>query len=215
MAATGYLAMADPVSLALQLPNWCERFLSSRPTRWWGYYYGMPAMATALLGLLLGWQRLQRADRAGPRLPAYAVICAVLVGLVPPYRTHDGDRRSVLYTLRGRDASAPGDVASQQAAVAFIGRDPRLKVAAQHHLIPHLAGRPFIVGLDRAAEAHLVAVQLNGDAWPRGRPGLRRQLRALWATGSFRVAFCRDQTVVLRQGPGQSVACPAWEGLVR
>jgi uncharacterized membrane protein len=214
LATAGYLPMADPVSLVMQLPNWGERFLSSHRTRWWGYYYGMPALATALVGLLMGWLKLARAGRAGPRLPAYAVTCALLVGLVPPYRTHDGDHRSMMYTLRRPYASAPEDVAAQRAAVAFIGRDPRLKVAAQHHLIPHLAGRPFIVQLDRAAEADVIALELNGETWPQGRPAWRRHLRELWSTGRFHVAFCREQTVVLRRGMAESAACPSWERLI-
>jgi uncharacterized membrane protein len=214
LATTGYLMAADPVSLVMQLPNWAERFLSTHRTRWWGYYYGMPAVATALVGLLMGWLRLQKAGRAGPRLPMYVVACALLLGLVPPYRTHDGDRRSMLYTLHRPYASSPQDVDAQRAAVAFIGRDPRVKVAAQHHLIPHLAGRPFIVRLDRAMEADVIALQLNGGTWPQGRPAWRRQLQALWATGNFHVAFCRDQTVVLRRGGGERAACPSWERLV-
>jgi uncharacterized membrane protein len=214
LAGSGYLSLADPVSLVMQLPNACERLLSSRHTRWWGYYYGMPALATALVGLVIGWKRLQEAHRAGPGLPAYTVTCALLVGLVPPYRTHDGDRRSMLYTLSRPYASAPADVATQRAAVAFIGHDPRLKVAAQHHLIPHLAGRPFIVGLDRAGEADVVALQLNGGTWPQGRPGWRRHVRALWASGRFHVAFCRGETVVLGRGPGDGAACAAFERLV-
>jgi hypothetical protein len=215
MAATGYVLTADPVALLMQLPNWGERLLSTHRTRWWGYYYGMPAAATATIGLLLGWLSLQRAGRAGPRLPAYAVACAALVGVAPPYRTHDGDPRSILYTLRRPYAAAPADVATQEEAVAFIGRDARLKVAAQHHLIPHLAGRAFIVKLDRAAEADLVALQLNGGTWPDGRPAWRRRLRELWAGGGFHVAFCREQSVVLARGAGENVPCPAWERLMQ
>jgi hypothetical protein len=214
LAGAGYAMMADPLALALQLPNWAERFLSTHRTRWWGYYYGMPAVATALIGLILGWRRLQQADRAGPRLPLYVVLCSLLLGLFPPYRTHDGDRRSMLYMLRRPYASSPDDVRTQRAAVAFIGRDPRLKVAAQYHLLPHLAGRPVVVMLDRAAEADVVALQLNGGTWPEGRPAWRRRVQELWASGQFHVAFCQGQTVVLRRGSGESVPCPAWDALI-
>ena len=47
LAATGYVGLADPLPIALQLPNWGERFLSTHRTRWWGYHYGVPAAATA------------------------------------------------------------------------------------------------------------------------------------------------------------------------
>src|SRR5438094_88732 len=124
---TGYVGLADPVSLFLQLPNWGERFLSTHRTRWWGYYYGMPAVATALVGALLGARRLQRAGRAGPRLGGYVALCALVLGLVPPYRTHDGDRRSMMYTRRRPYAARDEDVRTQEEAVCFIGRDPRLK----------------------------------------------------------------------------------------
>jgi hypothetical protein len=214
LAIAGFLSMADPVTLAMQVPNWAERLLSSRRTRWWGYYYGMPAAATALIGLLLGWHALAAAGRAGPRLPLYALTCAVLVGLLPPYRTHDGDRRSPLYALHRPHESPPQDVTAQRAAVAYVGRDARLKVSAQHHLLPHLAGRPFVVQLDRAAEADLVVLDLNGGTWPQGRAGWRRHVRDLWSTGRFHVAFCREPAVVLRRGAAASVPCPCWERLV-
>ena len=214
MLTTGYVGLADPVSLFLQAPNWAERFLSTHRTRWWGYYYGMPAVATALVGLALGWRRLHAAGRAGHRMPRYLVCCALLTGLVPPYKTHDGDRRSMLYTLRRPYAAAPEDVETQRAAVRFIGKDPRLKVAAQYHLLPHLADRPAIFMLDRAAEADVVALQLNGGTWPEGRPAWRRRLQDLWATGGFHVAFCRGQSVVLFRGAGESVPCLAWDALI-
>ncbi len=213
LAATGYVAMADPATLLLQLPNWAERFLSSHRTRWWGYYYGMPAVAMALVGAILGARRLQAAGRAGPRLGGYVAVCALIAGVFPPYKTPDGDRISPLYTSRRPYAAEDGDVRSQRAAVRFIGRDPRLKVAAQYHLLPHLAGRPFIYELDHAADADVVALQLNGGTWPDGRPSWRRLVAAVWATGRFHVAFCQGQTVVLFRGPEPSVPCPSWDAL--
>jgi len=214
LLTTGYVGLADPVSLALQLPNWGERFLSTHRTRWWGYYYGMPAVATALVGLALGWRRLHAAGRAGHRMPSYLVACALLTGWLPPYKTQDGDRRSMLYTLRRPYAAAPEDAATQRALVRFVGKDPRLKVAAQYHLLPHLAGRPFVFMLDRAPEADAVALQMNGATWPEGRPAWRRRLQDLWATGGVHVAFCEGSSVVLFRGTGDSVPCPSWEALI-
>jgi len=214
LLTTGYVGLAEPLSLLLQVPNWAERFLSTHRTRWWGYYYGMPAAATATLGLLLGWRRLRAAGRAGRALPVYALLCALLAGLVPPYRTPEGNLRSDLYVWRQPSASSPEDAQTQRAAVAFIGRDPRVKVAAQYHLLPHLATRPFIVNLDRAPEADVVALQLNGGTHPGGRGLFKRQVRDVWSTGAFRVAFCEGQTIVLRRGPALSVSCPAWEAFL-
>jgi len=84
LTATGFIGVADPVALVLQVPNWAERLLSTHRTRWWGYHYGVPAAATACLGLMLGWWRLRRAERDGRRLPAYVVGCALAAGLLPP-----------------------------------------------------------------------------------------------------------------------------------
>jgi len=214
LASTGYVALADPAALLLQLPNWAERFLSSHRTRWWGYYYGMPAVATALVGAILGARRLQAAGRAGPRLGGYVAMCALITGVFPPYKAQDGDRISPLYTARRPYAASPEDVRTQAAAVRFIGRDPRLAVAAQYHLLPHLAGRPVIYELDHASEADVVALQLNGGTWPDGRPSWRRRVSEAWATGRFHVAFCEGQTVVLYRGPEPSVSCPAWDALL-
>jgi len=214
LATSGDLALADPISLLLQAPNWAERLLSSHRTRWWGYYYGMPAVATALVGAILGARRLSAAGRAGPALGAYVAACALLCGLFPPYKTPDGDRISPLYTARRPYAASDEDARTQEDAVRFIGRDPRLKVAAQYHLLPHLAGRPEIYELDRAPEADVVALQLDGGTWPDGRPAWRRRVQELWASGRFHVAFCEGQTVVLYRGPEPSASCPAWEALL-
>jgi hypothetical protein len=174
----------------------------------------MPAVATALVGAVLGARRLQAAGLAGPRLPGYVAMAALIAGVFPPYKTPDGDRISPLYTARRPYAAADEDVRTQEAAVRFIGRDPRLKVAAQYHLLPHLAGRPFIYELDHAADADVVALQLNGGTWPDGRPSWRRRVSEVWATGRFHVAFCQGQTVVLFRGPEASVPCPSWDALL-
>src|SRR5262249_22319905 len=161
-----------------------------------------------------GARRLQEAGRAGTRLGGYVSVGALLLGLFPPYKTPDGDRVSPMYTARRPYAASAEDVRTQRDAVRFVGRDPRLKGPAQYHLLPHLAGRPFIYELDHAAEADVVALQLDGGTWPEGRPSWRRRLQEVWATGRFHVAFCEGQTVVLFRGPEPSVACPAWTALL-
>jgi uncharacterized membrane protein len=54
LTATGFVGVADPLSIVLQVPNWAARLFSSYRTRWWGYHYGVPAAATALVGAILG-----------------------------------------------------------------------------------------------------------------------------------------------------------------
>jgi uncharacterized membrane protein len=211
LAATGFVGLADPLTIALQLPNWGERFLSTHRTRWWGYHYGVPAAATALIGLALGWRRLREARRDGRALPRYVLLCALIVGTLPPYRTPADNRRSDLYHLRQSYVAAPEDVATMREAVAFVGRDPRVKVAAQDRLLPALAGRPEIYMLDRALEADVVALQMNGATWPDGRPSWRRRVREIWGSGMFAVAFCKGQSVVLRRGAPPGLACPPFE----
>jgi uncharacterized membrane protein len=211
LAATGYAGLADPLTVVLQLPNWGERFLSTHATRWWGYHYGVPAAATAVIGLALGWRRLREARRAGPALPRYVVLCALIVGLLPPYRTPGGNRRSDLYHLRQSYVVAPADAATMRAAIAFVGRDPQVKVAAQDRLLPALAGRNEIYMLDRALEADVVVLQMNGATWPDGRPSWRRRVREIWGSGAFAVAFCEGQTVVLRRGAPPGLPCPPLE----
>ena len=212
---TGYVGLAQPTSLLLLLPNWAERFLSTHRTRWWGYYYGMPAVAMACLGLLAGWRRIQDAGKADPRLPAYVLGSALLVGLLPPYATPNGNRRSDLYVLRQPNASSPDDVQTQGALVGHVGRDPRVRVAAQYNLLPHLAERSFIVMLDRAEQADVIALQLNGGTFPEGRPAWKRRVWELDARGHYYVAFCEGQSVALRRGPGTAVPCASWEALMQ
>jgi uncharacterized membrane protein len=213
LATTGFIGLAEPVSLLLQIPNWSERLLSSHVNRWWGYYYGMPATATALLGMLLGWRRLREARLASHRTVRYALGCAALVSVFPPYLSPGSNPRSDLLVLRQPYASTPEDVATQQAAVRFIGRNPWLKVAAQYHLLPHLAQRVFLVPLSRAREADVVALQIDGGTHPGGHAAWHREVREVWSTGAFRVAFCQGQSVVLRRRGGPSVPCPSWEAV--
>jgi uncharacterized membrane protein len=215
LLGTGYLGVAEPATLLLLLPNWGERFLSTHRTRWWGYYYGMPAVAMACLGMLAAWRRLMRAGASGDRLPAYVLTCVLVAGLFPPYRTPGGNSRSDLYYLRQPNASAPADRQTEQALVEHVGRDPAVKVAAQYNLLAHLAERRFIVTLERAEEADVVAVQLNGGTYPTGRPAWKRQLWELDARGHFYVAFCEGASVALRRKPGASVLCPSWDALMR
>ena len=214
LMGTGYVALAEPVSLALLLPNWGERFLSTHRTRWWGYYYGMPAVAMACLGLVAGWRRLRDGGRDNGRLPAYVVGCALLAGLFPPYRTPNGNDRSDLYVLQQPNASLSEDVRTQRDLVRYVGSDPRVRVAAQYNLLPHLAERPFVVMLDRAEEADVIALQLDGGTYPEGRPAWKRRLRDLEASGRFYVAFCEGDSVALRRAPGTAAPCPSWEALV-
>jgi len=211
LTATGTLGLADPLSIVLQLPNWAERLLSTHRTRWWGYHYGVPAAATACIGLMLGWRRLRQAGRDGRFLPRYVIGCALVCGLLPPFRTPAGNARSDLYYLRQSYVARPDDVRTQERAVAFIGRNPSLKVAAQDRLLPRLAGRPQVYMLDRALEADVVALQMNGATWPDGRPTWRRRMREIWGSRQFAVAFCEGNSVVLRRGAPPGLPCPAFE----
>lgn len=217
LTATGFIGLADPLSIALQVPNWAERLFSSYGTRWWGYHYGVPAAATALVGVILGWRRLRRAGREGPRMGAYLAGCALVTGLLPPYSTpalrEHRVRRSELYLPRPPYVMTPEDVRTADAAVRFIGRNPYVAVAAQDRLLPRLAGRRTILMLDRATEADVIALQLNGATWPEGRPAWRRRVRAIAATGAYGVAFCEGQTIVLRRGAA-AVPCPSWDAFL-
>jgi uncharacterized membrane protein len=215
LLGTGYLGLAEPASLLLVLPNWGERFLSTHRTRWWGYYYGMPAVAMAGFGMLAGWRRLKRAGLEDERLPAYALGCVLLAGLFPPYLTPAGNHRSDLYYLHQPQASSAADQRTEQALVRYVGSDWRLRVAAQYNLLPHLAERPFVVPLERAEQADVVALQLDGGTYPIGRPAWRRLLWGLAERGHYYVAFCEGDSVALRRKPGTDVACASWEALVR
>ena len=215
LLGTGYLGVAEPATLLLLLPNWGERFLSTHRTRWWGYYYGMPAVAMACLGMLVAWRRLTRAGASGDRLPAYVLTCVLIAGLFPPYQTPGGNSRSDLYFLRQANASTPADQETQRALVRYVGRDPALKVAAQYNLLAHLAERPFIVTLDRAEQADVIALQLDGGTYPLGRPAWKRLLWDLDERGHYYVAFCQGDSVALRRKPGVETPCPSWSALMQ
>jgi hypothetical protein len=167
-----------------------------------------------VVGLCLGWARLRQSGRDGPGLPRYVLLCAAIALVLPPFRTPGGNRRSDLLVQRQPYAAAPEDVATMRAAVAFVGRSPHVKVAAQDRLLPYLAGRPHIYMLDRAEEADLVVLQTNGATWPDGRPTWRARVRALWGTGRYTVVFCRERSVVLARGAPPGLPCPALAAVI-
>ena len=168
----------------------------------------MPAAATACLGALLGLHRL---GARGGGAPSYLVACAALCGLFAPYLTPLGNLGSDLYLLRQPYVSPPDEVATQRAAIAFVGSNPYLKVAAQDRLLPYLAGRRDIYLLERALDAEVIVLHVGGSSWPYGPVDHRRRLREIRATGAFGVAFCEGRSVVLRRGLAASLPCPAWD----
>jgi len=60
----------------------------------------------------------------------------------------------------------------------------------------------------------VVALQLDGETYPDGRPAWRQRVRDIWATGAFHVGLCDGATVVLYRGGEASVPCPAWDALL-
>jgi hypothetical protein len=174
----------------------------------------MPGVAMACLGMLVGWRRLKNASGVSERLPAYVLGCVLLAGIFPPYETPGGNRRSDLYYLRQPYASGASDQRTERALVKYVGTDPRLRVAAQYNLLAHLAERSFVVTLDRAEEADVIAVQLNGATYPTGRPAWKRMLWDIDSRGHYYVAFCDGSSVALRRKPGAAVPCPSWDALM-
>ena len=131
LLTTGYIGLAEPTSLVLLLPNWGERFLSTHRTRWWGYYYGMPAAAMATLGLLAGWRRLKAAGTASRHLPGYVLALCAPGGPRPALR--DAQRqppeRSLLLAttqrLLARGHSYPGSARALRPCPIRGSRWPR------------------------------------------------------------------------------------------
>ena len=72
-----------------------------------------------------------------------------------------------------------------------------------------------MVMLERAEEADVIAIQLNGGTYPEGRPAWKRRLWELDSGGRYYVAFCEGNSVVLRRQPGSPVPCSPWETLMR
>ena len=214
LAATGYLGLADP-----------SPWSCSSPTGASGSWPATACAGGATTTACRRWRRrwwARCSARAGCRRPAapargcghYVAACALLSGVFPPYRTPDGDYRSPLYAWRRPRAVSDEDVRTQREAVRFIGQDPRLKVAAQYNLLPHLAGRPYIYELEHArGSGRGGAPARTAETYPDGRPAWRRRVRR---SGPQDDSMSRSagETVVLYRGPEPSVPCPSWEALM-
>ena len=178
LAATGYLGLADPAVAGPAAPQ-LGRALPGQPPG-------------ALVGLLLrhagggdgaGGRGAGRAAAAGgrPRRPAPRALRGRLRAADAASSRPTGrptattaarstrSRRPARRERRGRAHAAARPCASS-------GATRGSKVAAQYNLLPHLAGRPFIYELDHAAEADVVALQLDGETYPDGRPAWRRRV---------------------------------------
>ncbi|MGF1509130.1 MAG: DUF2079 domain-containing protein [Myxococcota bacterium] len=210
--STGFLGLLSPTTLITVLPGLCERFWSSFPNAWWGHHYGGPTHAMAVTAGVLGAAKVKamlnvwlpnssvwsRFARIWPML--FMSTAGVLVDVTGPWPRLD------LFEFDKPYLPSEPDRRAMRHALAVVPDDAA--VAAQNHLVPHLATRREIYLLEDAHRADVVVVSLDTSPWPYTRGYHERLVRRLHRSG-WATPFCTGRTIVLSRTATTSVACAA------
>lgn len=164
----GALTLFAPEVLVAGLPLLAERFLSSKATMWeMGYHYAAPLCFLAAWGAVRGWQRAERWGRRffpgqADALLVYILTASALVALSVGYR-HPAN-----YLRWNEPYFAPDSArqAYEQVVRRLEAEGTEARIAAQNHLVPHLADRPHIYRLEDHALADWVVLAPGASAWP-------------------------------------------------
>jgi len=222
-AGVGWLCFGAPSVLVPALPLLAERFLSSKTSMWeMGYHYAAP------LCLYAGWAAARCASRLEARvalpwtgrveidrqrrsrraLAAFVLLMGVgtsvwgykhpanfLVWRYPYYATAE-QARSNRVVLEAFRAQAPADA----------------KVAAQNHLLPHVADRRYVWRLGEWQKADWVLLAHGQGAWPVGPAFVSRLDRQLRQDPSWRLVEESGRTALFARSEPARISPPSSSG---
>jgi uncharacterized membrane protein len=206
-----FLALLAPRFLVVGAVLVAERFLVNIPSMWtMGYHYGGPLTLLVAVASVFGARRaLEPLAGAWARLagwrPAADTVAAFLgISCLGATFLIDGwGRPSEVATLATfRKPYYSKHVATNRRAVAVI--PPGVSVAAQHHLLPHVAMREKVWRLHRPIRAEYVLMNPDDGAWPFDRGYVVGLIKELLAQG-YRAIFSEGMSLVLRRNAPTSV----------
>lgn len=194
LANAGWLTLLSPSVFVAAGPLLAERFLSSKASMWhMGFHYAAPLALYAGWGAARALGRTERwlHDRLGSgwfaprRAVALFVLAMATLTLVYGYR-HPANFLRWRYSYY----SSPEKREANAAAVEWLkARAPKGRVAAQNHLLPHVAHRQHIYRLEDYAKADWVLLSLREDAWPYPRSHPVNLARRLSADPTWRLVL--------------------------
>ena len=229
VAGTGWLALLAPEIGIAALPLFAERFLSSKASMWqMGYHYAAPltlyagwaaARAVPKAESLVAWtlgsfgghaeELVTARERANQTwLALYIIVVAIGVNSVGYHHPAN------FHHWRESYFSTPTKRVANTGAVEFVkklGSD--VSVAAQNHILPHLASRTKIWRLGDYTHASVVVLSIDESAWPYS-PSFPRQLarrlaqssawREVYEAQGTKVFIRNDSGLLKAQGSGES-----------
>lgn len=223
-SATAWLSLLAPAALVVALPCVGERFLSDFRNTWWGYHYGGPAAAVALVAAAQAigqWAPLVqskfaqvfRDTRASSALAALILGSSMATSFLGPWGASD------LFVLEKPYLPPKIERQAMRAAIAQVPEGA--PVAAQNYLVAHLAARPQIYELSQIERAQIVVVDLASNPWPFSAAQLRDKVRRVAQDSQWHLSFCQSQALVFdrRETATQTrvplADCPAVQSLLR
>lgn len=189
----------------LAAPMIAERFWSTHGARWWGFHYGAGLAVYSVLAALEGYVLLQNDERTKnrQRLILWALLLNTAL-VTTAGRLGAGE----LWSLRKSYYTTTEDRLNAQAAVDFVPKN--VSVAAQNHLLAHLAARHEIYEIHKPIRAEFVALDFAQSAWPYPKDYSKKLAVELFQSG-YGVVFCAGEAVVLKKG-ASSITCDTFSG---
>ncbi len=210
LANAGWLSVLSPSVGVAALPLVAERFLSSKMTMWqMGYHYAAPLClyagwaAARRLGRVERWvqERFVRSQRYASGWAVAGFLVAMGLG-VTAYGTYEP---SNFWVWRYPYYSSPEKRTANRAAVRLVQRRaPRGRVAAQNHILPHLAARAWIYRLADHRKADWVVLSEGENAWPYPKSYPEQLRRRLGQDPRWNEVFSESGTFVFRRLKPQS-----------
>jgi uncharacterized membrane protein len=214
-AGVGWLCFGAPSVLVPALPLLAERFLSSKVSMWeMGYHYAAPfclyagwaaARCASRLEarILLPWTGRAESERQRRNRRALALFVLLMSAgtLIWGYK-HPANFLVWRYPYYASPAQAQ---ANRALLDAFRAQAPAgAKVAAQNHLLPHVADRQHVWRLNEWEKADWVLLATDQDAWPVGPAFVSRLDRRLRRDSSWRLVHEAGQGALFaRSSPKQ------------
>ncbi|HEY4223101.1 MAG TPA: DUF2079 domain-containing protein [Myxococcota bacterium] len=200
LAITGggfaFLALLSPASWILAAPNLVERFLSDKREMWTlGFHYSLPLVGLCAYGAVDALARLrtvfrQRAfDAVAGAVLVLACFASNAAAPFPPE----------LATLNKSYMADDATIDRYHRALALI--PDNAKVAAQNHLLPHLANRQFIWQplAKYILRADYIILDSRGSPWPQTQAQVARTIATLRADSGYTSIFDEQGTVVFQR----------------
>lgn len=202
---SGWLALLSPQIAIAALPLFAERFLVSTINLWsMLFHYSASLSLYSFWAVARSWRKAQVYARVGLRRLGGPALAAQSSGVLILYLIASGllvdgygYRRPSGYMAAPR-RSKPAQVPTHRAVIQrLLTRGEGARIAAQDYLMPHVAQRLYIYGLERWEKADWVILSTAPDEAPTNyEQRIRPLARRLMADAGWRLVEARGASVL-------------------